>query len=150
MNLTISDKIIKCIKQHTHTTIHNNTRHIITILCADRSSPRISAMLRNARGSFYGKTAASENIRKNCAEQCSKSPGLGNFPSQDFDIFLRSHAQKFCGEFWRFAETVIFPCKMTNKYRGDLRRRRIRAKSTQKIHKSGLVKFPSKSFYCGD
>ena len=32
----------------------------------------------------------------------------------------------------RTAEGVLFPCKMTNKYRGDLRRRRIRAKAVQK------------------
>ena len=38
---------------------------------------------------------------------------------------------KFSGESQRFAETVIFPGKMTNEYRGDLRKRRIRAKTAQ-------------------
>ena len=42
----------------------------------------------------------------------------------------------------RFAETVSFPCKMTNKYCRDSRRRRIRAKTAQKMSKAWLVKFP--------
>ena len=37
----------------------------------------------------------------------------------------------------------IFPGKMTNKYCGDLRRRRIRAKTAQNISKLWLVEFPS-------
>ena len=60
--------------------------------------------------------------------QCS----LGSFASQDFGIALRNLLWKLCGELLRFAETVILPpCKMTNKYRGDVRRRRIRAKTAQ-------------------
>ena len=43
----------------------------------------------------------------------------------------------------RFAETVISPCKMTQKYCGDLRRRRIRAKTEQTVYpKSRLARFP--------
>ena len=50
---------------------------------------------------------------------------------------------KCCGEFRRFAKTVISPWKTTNKYCGDLRRRRIRAETAQKISKSWLVGFPT-------
>ena len=39
---------------------------------------------------------------------------------------------KFRGELRRFAETVIYPCKMTKKCCGDLRRRRFHAKTAQK------------------
>ena len=51
--------------------------------------------------------------------------------SQEFDILLRNYWGTFavaeiCGD------SVIFPCKMTNKYCGDLRRRRVRPKSAQK------------------
>ena len=49
-------------------------------------------------------------------------PQIRSFESQDLSICLRN----VCGN---FAETVVFPCKMTNKYCGDLRRRRIRAKT---------------------
>ena len=34
--------------------------------------------------------------------------------------------RKFCGESRRFAETVMFPCRTTSKYCGDLWRQRIR------------------------
>ena len=48
----------------------------------------------------------------------------------------------FCLEFQRFAETVILPCKMTNKYCGDLQRRRIRTETSQKNIRM-LVKLPT-------
>ena len=64
-----------------------------------------------------------------------REPGLGYFSAQ----FL----WKFCGESRRFAETDIFPCRMTNEYCGDLRRRRMRATTVQNDIKSWLVKFPT-------
>ena len=46
----------------------------------------------------------------------------------------------FCGELRR----LKFPCKMTNKYCGDLRRQRIRATTAKKhTSTSWLVKFPN-------
>ena len=55
---------------------------------------------------------------------------VGHFVSQDLSILLRNS----CGS---LAENCLdsrrlsFPCKMTNKHCGDLRRRRIRAKTAQ-------------------
>ena len=62
------------------------------------------------------------------------------FASRDLDMLVGSMVcgsfAENCGDLRRFAETVIFHCKMTNKYCGDLRRRRIRAKRHWKISKS--------------
>ena len=52
---------------------------------------------------------------------------LGNFASQDFE----SVSALFVEVLRRIAETVSFPCKMTDWYCGDLRTQRIRAKTTQ-------------------
>ena len=42
------------------------------------------------------------------------------------------YIQCHCRELWRFAEAVIFPREMAKEECGDLRRRRIRAKTAQK------------------
>ena len=59
-------------------------------------------------------------------DNMDSSPPLGSSASQEFDVCLCS----FCGESWRFAETLIRRRKMT-KYCGDLRRRRIRTITAQ-------------------
>ena len=64
---------------------------------------------------------------------------LGKLASQDFDICLRN----CCGCVAESCGDCQFPpCKTTNQYCVDLRRRRIRAKTVQKHIKSWPVKFP--------
>ena len=60
-----------------------------------------------------------------------REPGFCRFSAELFWMF--------CGELRRFAETVIFLCKMALKFCEDLRRLRIRTKTS----KSLLVKFPT-------
>ena len=66
---------------------------------------------------------------------------LWNYVHTHFVISLRG---VFAEALRRCAETAIVHRKRSNKYCGDLRRRRIRAKTAQKISKSWLVKFPSR------
>ena len=57
-----------------------------------------------------------------------------NFATQDFDILKTISVHllwKSCGDLRIFVETIIFQSKMTSNYCGDLRRRRIRAKTAQ-------------------
>ena len=56
---------------------------------------------------------------------------LGHFCEPGFRHLSAKLLWKFCAALPRFAETAIFPCRITNKYCGDLRRRRIRTKSAQ-------------------
>ena len=84
-------------------------------------------------------------IKVSCALVFVPHPRRPNYSCTGFTIISRARiftllcsAQslwKFCGELRRFAETVIFPCRTTNKYGGDLRRRRIHATPAQKNDK---------------
>ena len=67
------------------------------------------------------------------------SDGVGSFASQDFDIFSAQICGGFAENGGDLRRLTCFPCKMTNKYCGDLRRRRIRAKTAQrKYHRLRL------------
>ena len=57
---------------------------------------------------------------------------------------------KFCGESRRFAETVSSPCKTDEKYRGDLRRRRVHAKTAQNNIKILAREVPSSAAKAND
>ena len=50
-----------------------------------------------------------------------------------------------CGELPRFAENTCFPCKTTNKYFGDLWRRRVRATAAQTNIKHVLTRNPART-----
>ena len=56
---------------------------------------------------------------------------LGNSASLDFSICLRNHCGFLLRRIAEICGDCVFPCKMTSKYCGDLRRRRICAKTAQ-------------------